>query len=405
MGLSLHCGRPTAHTTMPILPARTPRSRFLRRISGLLWVVVVALIIAFCYFASSFCITIILATFLSILVDPLVSRLERFRVPRVASAVLIILGGMLALAMLAYASYGRFSDLVDNAPMYADRVREILSPITRKIARVEETAGRLDPAAPQPQPAQSRNKRVQEVKVQQAPTWPSYLVRGLGSVSSIVLIAGVVPFLMYFMLIRKEKWYLMVAEVLGPKNNPLVFSQNLAVMVQRFALSNFLVGLVMSAATGTLLYALKLDGAWILGLISGFLNLVPFLGALLAVLVPLAAAIIQGSPVSYMLILVAAIIFVHLFANNFIIPHFVGSRMNIGPVAATAGVLFWGWLWGIMGVLLAIPLTGLVKLIADSHPSLKKLSDILRDTSPPKEMLTTDDEAVHGAELQASNSN
>jgi predicted PurR-regulated permease PerM len=54
--------------------------------------------------------------------------------------------------------------------------------------------------------------------------------------------------------------------------------------------------------------------------------------------------------------------------------------MNIGPVAATAGILFWGWLWGPMGVLLSIPLTGAVKLIADCHPSLVHLSNILGES-------------------------
>ena len=71
--------------------------------------------------------------------------------------------------------------------------------------------------------------------------------------------------------------------------------------------------------------------------------------------------------------------------SSFRTPRLVASRMNIGPVAATAGILFEGWLWGFMGVLLAIPLTGVVKLIADCHPSLRHLSNILGESPEPVE--------------------
>jgi predicted PurR-regulated permease PerM len=181
-------------------------------------------------------------------------------------------------------------------------------------------------------------------------------------------------------LIRKEKWYQNLVQILGPNNDPENFSAKLAEMVRRFALGNFAVGVVVAAATAGVLFGLKIQGAIILGVISGFLNLIPFLGVLLAVLVPMAVGLVQGSPVSTLLIIAGAVVALHIVTLNFIIPRMIGSRINIGPVAATAGILFWGWLWGVVGVLLAIPLTGTVKMIADCHPSLKNLSDILGET-------------------------
>ena len=65
---------------------------------------------------------------------------------------------------------------------------------------------------------------------------------------------------------------------------------------------------------------------------------------------------------------------------NVLIPKFIGSRVEIGPVAATVGILFWGWLWGVLGLLLAVPLTAFVKIVADSHPSLIHLSNLLAVT-------------------------
>lgn len=349
----------------------TARPQVFDRIAKLLWVIVLALAMAFCFLASSFCITLVLATFLSILIDPLVSLLERWHIPRSVSSALLILAGMAGLGLAAYGSYNRVSTFVEQFPSYADRVRGIVEPLNHKIEQVEESAKRLNPEP---------GKKVTEVKVRQPPTWPSYLVRGFGSVSSAILILGVVPFLMFFMLVRKEKWYQTMAQLLGPKNDPLEFSNSLAMMVRRFMIGNLAAGLFMASVTVVLLWALKIQGALILGVVSGLLNLIPFLGALLATLVPVTAGLIQAAPVSTLLIIGFAVICIHIISSNYIFPRLIGSRMNIGPVAATAGILFWGWLWGPMGVLLSIPLTGTVKLIADCHPSLIHLSNMLGES-------------------------
>jgi len=354
------------------------------RIAKLLWVIVLALAIAFCFLASSFCITLVLATFLSILIDPLVSFLERWRVPRSVSSALLISAGMVGLGLAAYGSYNRISTFVETFPSYADRVRQIVEPLNHKIQQVEESAKRLNPEP---------GKKVTEVKVRQPPTWPSYLVRGFGSASGAILILAVVPFLMFFMLVRKEKWYQTMAHLLGPKNDPLEFSNSLALMVRRFMIGNLAAGLFMASVTVALLWALKIQGALILGIVSGVLNLIPFLGALLATLVPVTAALIQAAPVSALLIIGFAVICIHIVSSNYIFPRMIGSRMNIGPVAATAGILFWGWLWGPMGVLLSIPLTGVVKLIADCHPSLIHLSNMLRESpEAPRPTVSRDKE-------------
>jgi predicted PurR-regulated permease PerM len=347
------------------------RSQIFQRIASLLWVIVVALVITFCYFASSFCITLVLASFLSILVDPIVTFFEKWKIPRPLSSALLIIIGMLAIVFLGYSSYNRFTVFVGKFPAYADRVRNIVKPLNTQIAKLEDTAGKLNPET---------GKRVAEVKLKETPAWPSYLVRGFGSASNGIVILGVVPFLLFFLLIRKEKWYQNLVQILGPNNDPENFSAKLAEMVRRFALGNFAVGVVVAAATAGVLFGLKIQGAIILGVISGFLNLIPFLGVLLAVLVPMAVGLVQGSPVSTLLIIAGAVVALHIVTLNFIIPRMIGSRINIGPVAATAGILFWGWLWGVVGVLLAIPLTGTVKMIADCHPSLKNLSDILGET-------------------------
>jgi predicted PurR-regulated permease PerM len=154
-------------------------------------------------------------------------------------------------------------------------------------------------------------------------------------------------------------------------------------MVRGFAAGNLVIGSAMAAATVLVLLALKIPGAVILGVVSGFLNLIPFLGVILAVLVPCAAALLQFNTAGPLAIILITVVCLHIISANLLIPKIIGSRVSIGPVAATAGILFWGWLWGVMGILLAVPLTALIKIVADCHPSLIHVSNLLAESPRP----------------------
>jgi AI-2 transport protein TqsA len=91
------------------------------------------------------------------------------------------------------------------------------------------------------------------------------------------------------------------------------------------------------------------------------------------------ASLFQYQPVGYLgLIFVTGVAF-HAISANLLMPRIVGRSVHISPVAATVGILFWGWLWGVIGVLMAVPLTALAKIIADSHPSLKMIANVLAE--------------------------
>ena len=349
-------------------------SRLMERIVILLGGVIVALLIVFCYFAAAFCITIILASFLSILVDPLVSACERW-IPRAVSAAVLIVAGMLLLGSFSLALFNRASRISDNLPFYAERIQSIVGPIVHKITTMEETAGKLGADGPY--------KKVPEVKVRQAPSWPVYLLRGFGSLSTAMIVLGVVPFLMFFMLVQKEKWYNTAAYVLGPKHDPDEFAARLASIVRRFLLGNLVAEVLLAGITMLLLSAFELRGAFVIGVASGALNLIPFLGVIFAALIPMTAAVMQSVPIETVLLIGAVVVIMHIITANLVIPRFIGPRINIGPVAATAGILFWGWLWGIFGIFLALPLTGIVKLLVDYHPGLTPFSTMLGASTPP----------------------
>src|ERR1700742_552291 len=358
-------------------PQTETQPRPMVRIVGLLWVVVIAIVVAFAYFASSLCITFLLSGFLALLFDPIPTFLERFRIPRVISTGILIVAGIVGIAAAVHASYGRANQLIEDLPDYADRIHDAFEPINQRIERVQKSAGSITAAAPAP--ITKKAPPVVRMADNQAPAWPSYLIRGVGSVWGAVIVGGIVPFLMFFLLVRKSHLYDWMAHTFGETVDVPNFTSMLAKMVRGFVVGNLIVGALMAAVMVGVLYALKVPGALPLGVASGFLNLIPFLGAVLAAGLPLFASIFQfDSPAPFVLMVVAAVA-LHILSANFLIPRFIGSRVNIGPVAATSGTVFWGWLWGIMGVLLAVPLTAFVKLVADCHPSLIHVSNLLAE--------------------------
>jgi predicted PurR-regulated permease PerM len=327
------------------------------------------LLIAFCYFASSVCITVVVATFLAILLDPAVAVLERARIPRFFAAGSIVLFGVLLFGSIAYASYGKLADFFDDFPLYVSRIAETLSPISSKIQRVRDSAGKL---ANEAEP-----KKVPEVRIRESTSWASYLARGVGSAWGALLIAGVVPFLTFFLLIARDKIYLSFRSGAGKQMDFDRMIVRANAMIRSYVAGNLVIGTLLSAITALVFWQIGLAPAILLGTVSGMLNLIPFLGIVIALIIPLMAGVFQFHSLTPFAVIVVTVIALHLIAANLLVPRFVGSRLDIGPVAATIGFLFWGWLWGVLGLLLAVPLTAFVKLLADSNPAMSHLSILL----------------------------
>jgi predicted PurR-regulated permease PerM len=360
-----------------VLPSSISTSdQLLRRIAILLFILVAGLLTVFGYYASSICITVVLAGFLAILFDPVVVTLERLHLPRSLAAATIVLAGMSLIGLLGYALYGRAMSFAEELPVYASKVQQTIEPISRKIQDFQQSAGNLTNDV-------HPTKKVPEVRLQGSPTWPDYLVRGVGSVWGVLIIAGVVPFLTFFMLCTKDQMAVRMDGLFGSRKDAARFITNLNQMIRGFVAGNLIVGSVMAVATTLVLRGIGVKGAIPLGIASGLLNLLPFLGLIVSLALPLAAALLQFNTPGPYIVITLTILFLHVVSANLLIPKLIATRLSIGPVAATVGILFWGWLWGVMGLLLAVPLTAFIKLVADLHPSLCHLSDMLALTPRP----------------------
>ncbi len=363
-----------AETALPF--SMPPSDKMLSRITILLFILVAGLLTVFGYYASSICITVILAGFLAILFGPLVVILEKLHLPRSVAAAGIVLAGMSLVGLLGYVLYGKAMSFTEELPVYASKVQQTVEPISKKIQNLQQSAGNLANDV-------HATKKVPEVRLQESPTWPDYLVRGVGSVWGALIIAGVVPFLTFFMLCTKDQMAIRTNGLFGSRIDAARFITNLNQMIHGFVAGNLIVGSVMALATTLVLWRIGVRGAVPLGIASGLLNLLPFLGLIAALALPLGAALLQFSTPGPYIVITLTIVFLHVVSANLLIPKFIANRVNIGPVAATVGILFWGWLWGVTGLLLAVPLTAFIKLVADLHPSLCHLSNMLALTPRP----------------------
>ena len=350
-------------------PQVTLTDAYLKQAVRMLVLIGILLAIAFCFFASSICIAVVLAAFMAILADPAVQFLERLRIPRYVAAALIVLAGAAVLSILVYGSYLKLSAFSDNFEVYAGRLRDLIAPINDRVQHVRDSAGELI--------HETTIKGRTEVPVRETTSWATYLARGVGSIGGALIIAGVVPFLVFFMLNAREKLYTAFKALAGNRLDVDALLLKVKDLVIGYAIGNILIGGLLSVASIIVFWKVGLTPAVALGIVSGLLNLIPFVGLVLAVAVPVVAGLVQFHSTAQFLVVIVAVSVLHLVAANLLLPRFVGSRLDVGPVAATTGLLFWGWLWGIPGILLAVPLTATLKLVADSNPALAHLSNVL----------------------------
>jgi predicted PurR-regulated permease PerM len=119
-------------------------------------------------------------------------------------------------------------------------------------------------------------------------------------------------------------------------------------------------------------YFIHLPYWYFLGVISGFLSVVPYLGVILAMVPPLVAGLGQGQVNgAVMLGIVLTVFGLHVLALNVLYPKLIGKRLQLNPLAVTISLLFWGWLWGAMGLILAVPITAAMKIIFDNVDAMR----------------------------------
>jgi predicted PurR-regulated permease PerM len=327
--------------------------------------------LAVCYVAKIVLVTIFTAILIAFILEPIVGGLQRIRVPRwVGSAVAVLL--MLGLLYgLSYFFYQRAVDFAHQLPRISGEIKKV-------VGKYQQSAETIRKSAQNVIPSTQDDKNAVPVKVQEAPGFSRILGPDLSGFGEAILAASFIPFLIYFMLTWKDHARISTVR-LFPRDGRLLAYQTLGKisdMMRAFIVGNFIIGLFMAIVSGALFAFLHLQYFYFLGLISGFLSLVPYLGVMLAIIPPVASGfgVVSGPG---MILICAVILGLHVFSLNVLYPKIIGGRLALNPLAVTLGLLLWGWIWGAMGLILAVPLTGAVKIVCCNIEGLEPFGEWL----------------------------
>ena len=364
--------------TTPGVPGETPDEAEVLQASikaGSVAQIVVAVIavIGLIYVLKVVLVTTLASMLLAFILEPLVGGLVRIRIPRAVGALLaVVLIVGLAGALTSF-FYGRAVDFARQLPKYSGKIRSTLADLREQTSQIEEST-RSVIAAPR------TGKAPLAVEVQEAPGLSRVISAGSGTVGEVLLAITFVPFLVYFMLTWKDHAHSTTVK-LFPREHRLVAHRTvgrISAMIRSFIVGNVLVGLINALVSGIVFWRLGIPYFYFLGVISGFASLVPNLGVFLALLPPLAGGmgIVNKSGVG---IIVITVVGLHVLSMNVLFPKIVGKRLRLNPLAITLSLLFWAWIWGAMGLILAVPIVGATKIICDYVDPLRGLGAWLGD--------------------------
>lgn len=338
------------------------------------FVIAIAAAVGLIYLLKLVLVTILFSALLAFALDPLVVALAKIRVPRaIGSAIALLLFVALSLA-LTFFFYNRAMDFLDELPQYSVTIRENLQKLQAQADKLENSTRSLMP--------EGKGKKPIPVQVQQAPGLTKLISSGASQFGDLALAIGFVPFLIYFMLTWKSHIHSATLAVF-PKEKRLVAYRTIgriSEMVRSFIVGNLVVGLLNAAASTLIFGYVHLPYFYFLGVISAFVGLVPYLGLFFALLAPLAAGMGVLTKTQLFIVFVT-VIGLHLVSMNVLYPKVIGRRLRLNPLAVALSLLFWAWIWGAFGLILAVPLMAATKIICDYIEPLQGLGSWLGDSS------------------------
>ncbi len=326
-------------------------------------IVAAAIILLFFYYAAGVVITLLLSILLAYFLDPAVEFLEKMSLPRTLGAMVMVL---ILIAVLVAAGYGlwtRTADFAENWPKYSSVLRNAAGAVEGKIRGIEVQVspdpGPASPAAVRAEPSIVRN----------------LIFRGMGSLYAFFLEVTFMPFLVFFMLAEKRQVWHGTLELFPASRRTQVKEtlEDLRDVLRDYLAGMSIVTLVVIATSSLFFWIIGMDYPILTGLASGLLNMVPYIGAVMAWLPAFIIALAKWNTISQFVLIAVMLTIIHVLAINLVAPKLVGRRVRLNAVAITIALLFWGWVWGGMGLVLAIPITAALRVICDHTESWKPI--------------------------------
>jgi len=316
-------------------------------------IIAVAIVFAALYFTTAVVVPLLLAVLLAYFLDPVVGLLERIRIPRALGALVVLLAVTALFAGLGYLVALRANQFIADWPRYSNVLRHLTTAFDR-----QKGVDAITPIA---------DRALTPARIVEPPPVREWLLSGVGSLYSILIVVAFVPFLVFFMLAAKPRIWRATIELFPDEHQDRVRDalDQLGSMLRSFVVGNALIAAILMLLSYGFFLTIHLKYPFLSGCVSGILNLVPYLGAVLAWLPPFLIGMAQWNTIGPYIGVATMLTFLHIMGLNILMPAIVGRRVHLNALAVTISLLFWGWLWGAVGLILAIPITATVKVICD----------------------------------------
>lgn len=367
-----------------------------------LTVIAFGVTIGLLYWARSVLITSLVAVIIAFLLEPFVGLLTKIKLPRPLAAFVVCGIAVAALYLIGLSLWDQLSKIARDAPEFKNNLAAAVESVSEKVQGIGDSVTGMVSAQPKPaatatpatqskkgkktsapaQPAAQSSSNIQEVRIHDDHSAINdYVVSSLGTLYQVVLMASFVPFLVFFMLSWRDHIYKSFLRFFEGADRLIVARSvsGISTVARAFVVGNFMIGIILAALSSALFAAIHVPYPFLIGSISGFLSLTPYIGLPLGMAPPVFVALATGSSGTVILLSFLVVLSLHFFAMNVFYPKLVGARVHLNPLVVTFSLMFWGFLWDAAGLLLAIPITAGIKAICDNVAGLKPYGRFLGD--------------------------
>jgi predicted PurR-regulated permease PerM len=327
-----------------------------RALIGLFWLAALGAV----YFARALLMPIVLAVLFALLLAPLVTLLKKWRIHESIAAGVVVVMMVGGVGAGLYFLTNPALDWLERSPRALREVEVKLLKLQRPVEEVREATERLEAMT-----SSNDNPRVRSVVLKE-PGLGSVLFTGtqyflIGAASTVVLL--------YFLLASGDGFLRKVVRLmptLRDKIRAIGVARQIQQDIGRYFLTLSTINAGLGVATAAAMYLLDMPNPALWGVMAGLLNFIPYLGPTLCLLALSLAALINFDSVAEAWVIPASFLVITVIEGQFIQPMFAGRMLSLNPVAVFISFLFWGWLWGIAGMLIAVPMLIIIKVVC-SH--------------------------------------
>jgi predicted PurR-regulated permease PerM/methylmalonyl-CoA mutase cobalamin-binding subunit len=352
--------------------------------SPLLWIALPLLslivVTASLYFARDILLPLASALILGIALSPIATRLERL-VGRFLSVAVVVLSGVVIIGATTYFTVVQMTSVADEVAGYSENIGNKLAALQKNppqwLEHLRYALADVERRVQKPAPGQRAEKPAQRVaissgtlmdNVKQVAPLIAAIVQGL-------LVIVLLFFLLYARRDLRDRFVRLAARVRITVASQAI--ENAGRLVGRYLLLLTLINLAFGISIGVALAALGLPNAELWGLLAFLLRYIPYVGILVSASLPTLVAFAVFPGWSRPLEVLGAFLLLDQLAAHVVEPVMVGSGIDVSPVALLVCTVYWSWLWGIPGLLLAVPLTACLKVAGDHIPAINFLSLLL----------------------------